>query len=432
MKSLIRFSVGILAIATVAMPSRAQDDYRSFTSPRDREAMYAAHVRMAQNSPFRDLSWQFIGPTAISGRVTDVAIASREGDDYTMYVAGASGGVWKTDDRGATIRQVFKQAASTSIGDVTVAPSNTEIVWIGGGEANIFRSSMAGSGVYKSTDGGETWEHKGLTGTHTIPRIVIHPTDPDIVYVASSGHEWTYNDERGVYKTTDGGDTWERIFFKNDQTGAIDLVMDPSESDTLYMATWQRTRRRWNDPRNEEGYDGSGIYKTTDGGQSWLEINTGLPESIHRGRIGIDLVRSKPNILYAFIDNYEQAGPVGGRDAYGRERTGRIKGAEVYRTDDGGQNWRKVSESNDYMGGLSATYGWVFGQITVDPNDENTLYVMGLALNVSRDGGRTFERVPPRGFRAFSEQRWGWLSWDAATMLPVCCFHKLFVFFEFA
>ena len=296
-------------------------------------------------------------------------------------------------NEGTTWKPIFEQAASTSIGDVTVAPSDANIVWVGTGEANIFRSSMAGSGVYKSTDAGETWTHMGLAGTHTIARIVIHPTNPDMVFVASSGHEWTYNEDRGVYKTVDGGKTWERVLFINEQTGVIDLVMDPADPNTLYAATWQRIRKRWNDPRNEPDYTGSGIHKTTDGGATWTEINAGLPPAHFRGRIGLDVCRAKPEVVYAFVDNYEPDSALAGQsDSYGRVRKGGIKGADLYRSDDKGQSWRKVSESNRYKR-LCATYGWVFGQIRVDPNDENTIYVMGVPLVVSRDGGKTISTL---------------------------------------
>jgi len=362
------------------------------TDPELRLKWYEEHTAMIEKSLFKHLPWQFLGPTNISGRCTDVAVVAPKGKYYTMYAAAASGGVWKTVNEGTTWEPVFEHGPSTSVGDVTIAPSNHKIVWIGLGEANIFRSSMAGAGVYKSTDEGKTWQYMGLAGTHTIPRIVIHPENPDIVYVAASGHEWTDNEERGVFKTTDGGETWEKILYINEKTGAIDLVMDPSDSKTLYAATWQRIRKRWNDPRNESGYSGSGIYKTTDGGESWEPINMGLPPAEYRGRIGIDIARSNPNVLYAFIDNYEIARkpPPGEIDSYGRPRAPIIKGAEVYRTADKGKSWKKVSESNQYMERLSATYGWVFGQIRVDPNDENTIYVMGLALNRSVVGGKTF------------------------------------------
>ncbi len=366
----------------------------TFTPPAQRVAWYEKHVAMKESSKFKDLRWQFLGPTNISGRVTDVAVPAPRGKNYEIYVATASGGVWKTDNEGTTWRPIFEHGVSTSVGDVTIAPSDKNIVWIGLGEANIFRSSMAGAGVYKSTDAGKTWKHMGLAGTHTIPRIIVHPDNPDIVYVASSGHEWTDNEERGLYKSTDGGKTWTKKLYINRRTGVIDLVMDPNNPDVLYAATWQRIRKRWHDPRNEPDYNGSGIHKSTDGGETWTAINEGLPAARFRGRIGIDVCRSQPNNIYAFIDNYATSEiPVAGTDSYGRPRQAAINGAEVYRSKDHGKTWSKVSQSNRYMQRLSATYGWVFGQMRVDPNDPETIYVMGLALNVSNDGGKTFRRL---------------------------------------
>ena len=357
--------------------------------------LYEQHVAMKETSLFKNLPWQFVGPTNISGRMTDVDVVAPKGENYIIYVAGASGGVWKTVNEGTTWEPVFEHAPSTSIGDVTLAPSDPNIIWIGTGEANIFRSSMAGTGVYKSKDAGKTWEYMGLANTHTIPRIVIHPENPENVYVAASGHEWTNNPERGIYKTTDGGKTWKKILYIDEKTGAIDLVMDSIDPNTLYAATWQRIRKKWNDPRNESNYSGSGIYKTTDGGESWEPINDGLPEAKYRGRIGIDLCQSKPNVIYAFIDNYEpfKEPEEDETDSYGRPRGPILKGATVYRSDDGGEKWKQVSDTTDYMIRLSATYGWVFGQMRVDPNDENRIYVMGLALNKSDDGGKTFRRL---------------------------------------
>jgi photosystem II stability/assembly factor-like uncharacterized protein len=290
--------------------------------------------------------------------------------------------------------------ASTSIGDIAIAPSNPDIVWVGTGEANIFRSSQTGIGIYKSTDAGKTWTHMGLADTNTIARIVVHPENPDIVYVAASGHEWTDNTERGVYKTTDGGKTWNKIFYVSERTGAIDLVMDPSNSGTLYAAMWQRIRLHWNDPRNLAGYGESGIFKSTDGGTTWNPINNGLPEGKYRGRIGLDIAQSNPNVIYAFVDNYELAREPTEEelaDSYGIPSAGFIKGATVYRSDDKGGFWVQTSgltpEMKQYMERHSSTYGWVFGQMRVDPNDENTIYTMGLALNVSNDGGKTFRRL---------------------------------------
>lgn len=385
------FAITLTLCALLAPAANAQ-----YTSAKERMERYDRHVSMTESSPYSGLEWQFVGPTNISGRMTDVAVVPGRGDNYTMYVAGASGGVWKTDNEGTTWKPVLEHAASTSIGDVTIAPGNPNIVWVGTGEANIFRSSMAGAGIYKSMDAGDTWTHMGLAETHTIARIVIHPTNPDIVYVAASGHEWTKNPDRGIYKTTDGGKTWTKILYRGEEAAGIDLVMSPDNPQVLYAALWQRVRQKWNDPRNEPHYKESGIFKSEDAGATWTEINSGLPEAKFRGRIGLDVSVSNPNVVYAFVDNYEAAREAREEetDSYGRPRGPIIYGATVYRSDNRGGSWRRVSEQNAYMEGLSSTYGWVFGQMRVDPNDENRIYVMGLALNVSDDAGKTFRRLP--------------------------------------
>ena len=379
----------------------------SYTPGEQRMEWYAHHEEMLANTPFGEHQWQFVGPTNISGRVTDVAVVEPRGENYTIFVATASGGVWRTRNEGVTFEPVFEHGPSTSIGDVTVAPSDPNIVYVGTGEANIFRSSHAGAGMFKSTDGGDTWKHIGLTDTNTIARILVHPTDPDLVYVAASGNEWTNNPERGVYRSRDGGESWEKILYVDEKTGAIDLVMDPEVTTTLYAATWQRIRKRWNDPRNEVGYSGSGIHKSTDGGDTWTPVNAGLPDPEHRGRIGIDLCASQPQTLYAFVDNYatDEEGPVSGLDSYGRPRTrGSILGATLFRSDDGAATWRQVSEHDRFMRGMCATYGWVFGQVRVDPNDPDTVYLMGLALNKSTDSGKSFTRL--RGMHGDHHALW--------------------------
>ncbi len=391
----LHFKITSLIILLAFISIDAQTIIQS-TSAEQRMKMYDNHVKLKEASLFKNLNWQFVGPTNISGRMTDIAVTTPKGKNYTIYVGGATGGAWKTTNEGVTWIPIFDQAPSTSIGDITIAPSNQDIVWIGTGEANIFRSSNAGAGVFKSLDAGKTWQHMGLVATNTIPRIVIHPTNPDIVYVAASGNEWTNNTDRGLYKTVDGGKTWEKVFYKNEKTGVIDLIIDNKNPNTLYVATWQRVRKKWNDPRNEKDYDGSSIYRSDDAGKTWKEISVGLPLAKFRGRIGIHIARSNPNVLYAFVDNYEisrENTDEENTDSYGRPKGGVIKGATVFRTDDKGNTWNQVSEKNEFMEGLAATYGWVFGQITVDPTDENRIFVMGLGLNESTDGGKTFKEI---------------------------------------
>jgi photosystem II stability/assembly factor-like uncharacterized protein len=366
-------------------------------SGKHRVKMFKDHTRMKSESKFKDLKWQYIGPTNISGRCTDVEAISPRGKQYTIWVGAATGGVWKSTNEGTTFEPVFDEMPTASIGDIAIDPVNPDVVWVGTGEANIFRSSNAGCGVFKTTDGGKSWQLMGLENTHTIPRIRIHPGNSNIVYVAANGHEWTANEERGLYKTIDGGKSWKKILFIDNETGVNDLVLDPKQPDTIYCSTWQRMRLKWNDPRTYSHHKNNGIWKSTDGGNTWKKINQGLPVPNQRGRIGIDISASNPKVLYALVDHYGIAykAKPGDTDFYGRPKKDVIKGATVYRTEDGGENWKQVSGlskmTKKYMEGHSATYGWVFGQIRVDPTNENRIYTMGLMLNVSEDGGKTFK-----------------------------------------
>jgi len=388
---------GILVLAPMAYAQQAKSP---ILTGKERLAQFEKYEAMKSASTFKDLKWQFLGPTNISGRCTDVAVVEPRGKSYTMYAATASGGVWKTVNEGVSWDPVFDQQVSTAIGDIELDPQNPQVLWVGTGEANIFRSSQSGCGIFKTSDGGKTWKHMGLENTFTIARIVINPKNSNVLYVAASGHEWTTNPDRGVYKTTDGGQTWNKVLYVNEMTGAIDLVMDPSDPNTLYATTWQRIRKKWNDPRTEDNYTGSGIWKTTNAGKTWEQINSGIPEPKFRGRIGIDIARSNPKVLYALVDNYEkvsEADEGGNSDSYGRPSSGTIKGATVFRSDNKGKSWVQVSgltpEMKKYMQNHSATYGWVFAQIRVDPKDENTIYTMGLGLNVSTDGGKTYKEL---------------------------------------
>ncbi len=394
-----------LTAASLAQTKAAKPKVLQSTSPELRLKGFEEYKALQASSKFKDLKWQFVGPTNISGRVTDVAVVSPKGQSYTIYVASASGGVWKTDNEGTTWTPIFENMVTAAVGDIALAPSDPDVVWVGTGEHNIFRSSQAGIGVFKSADGGKTWAHMGLTDTNTISRIVVHPTNPDVVYVAAGGHEWTKNADRGVYKTTDGGKTWAKVLYVNDETGAYDLVMDPRSSDTLYAAMWQRTRQKWNDPRTFPGHTGSGLFKTTDGGKTWAPINNGLPPVEFRGRIGLDLCLAKPDTLYALVDNYElretsQAELDSVRGYYDPGK-GFIRGATVYRSDDAGATWAQTSgltpQQKTYMQQHSGTYGWVFGQIRVDPNDPETSYIMGVPFSASTDGGKTYKNVRSPG-----------------------------------
>ncbi len=368
-------------------------------SGKEKAALFEKQAEMVQSSPFKDLKWQFIGPANISGRCTDVEAVSPHGSNYTIWIGSATGGVWKSTNEGTTFEPVFEEMPTASIGDIAIDPNNPDIVWAGTGEANIFRSSNAGCGIFKTTDGGKSWKLMGLENTFTTGRIRINPKNSNVVYVAATGHEWTPNEERGLFKTVDGGKTWTKTLYIDENTGAYDLVLDPKDPNTLYCTTWERIRLKWNDPRTSEATKNCGIWKSTDAGKNWKKIISGLPAPNRLGRIGIDIARTNPRVLYAYIDNYEVAYPakLGEKDSYGRQRKDVIKGATVYRSDNAGETWNQVSgltqDQKTFMERHSATYGWVFGQIRVDPNDENTVYTMGLMLNQSTDGGKTFKSL---------------------------------------
>lgn len=270
------------------------------------------------------------------------------------------------------------------------------------GEANILRSSLPGAGVIKSDNGGRTWTHKGLTSTNTIGRIVIHPKNSDIVFVAASGHEWTFNKERGIYKTLDGGKSWMKVLSINDQTGVIDLVMDPANPEILYAASWQRIRRRWSDPQNRLGYQGTRIYRTLHGGKTWEPINEGLPPAEYRGRIKLDVSVSNANVLYAVIDNQARLpNPKPNREpriAVAEAKRPLLKGGEVYRSENKEKSWKKVSPddrsfSDMFMYADMNWFAWAYTQLRVDPSDENTVYVLDVNLLKSSDGGKTFTKI---------------------------------------
>jgi photosystem II stability/assembly factor-like uncharacterized protein len=337
-------------------------------------------------SPYKDLQWRNIGPDNISGRCTEVLGVS--GNKNIIWAAFATGGFWKTTDAGRSWEPLFDKEGTQSIGSFAVAPSNQEIIYVGTGESNIFRASLPGLGMYRSSDGGKTWKHIGLENTGTIARVVVHPSNPNIVYVAASGNEWSYNKDRGLYMTTDGGRSWKRLI-NEDKNGFIDLVMHPTDPNTLYAASWNRVRLRWSDPTPQ---DDDFIWKTTDGGKTWKKLTNGLPQTKFTGRVGIALSRSDPNTLYAFVDNHnsKREPKAGELDPYGRPIQVIPYGVQVWKTTDAGESFFKASVEDDKLERFAGTYGWVFGQIRVDPTNADVVYILGVPMAKSIDGGKTF------------------------------------------
>ncbi len=334
-----------------------------------------------------NMEWRNIGPTIVGGRVSDFAVV--ESRPSTFYVGTATGGVWKTTNNGTDFTPVFDGQSTSSIGDVTVAPGNPNVVWVGTGEPQNRQSSPWGDGVYRSTDAGRSWKHMGLEDTHHISRIRIDPRNPDVVYVAAVGHLWGPNPDRGVFKTTDGGETWEKVLFVNDNTGAIDLIMDPGDPQTLFAAMYQRQRTTWG---FNGGGPGSGIYRTTDGGATWEELHEGLPEG-DMGRIGLDVYRGDGNLVFAVVEADARVPDQGfGGGGGGDSQSG------VYRSTDRGETWEQVSTTNNRP--------MYYSQIRVDPNDPERIYLGGSNLYRSSDGGHTFTPDASSGVHSDHHALW--------------------------
>ncbi len=392
-KFLQKFSIALLLM--LAIKNVTAQGFVSNQRPStgiERIAAFKQQQTLLNTSPYKTLQWRNVGPDNVSGRCTDVWGIS--GNKNILYAAFATGGLWKSEDAGRTWKPLFDQLGTQSIGNMALAPSNPDIIYVGTGEANIFRASLPGIGIFKSVDAGKTWQHIGLENTSTIARVIVHPTDASTVYVAAGGNEWSYNNDRGVYQTTDGGKTWKKILGNDDKSGCIDLRMDPSDPNIMYASMWNRIRKRWSDPVPE---DSDHIYKTTDGGKTWKPLTNGLPDTKNTGRIGIDISKSNPSVIYAFVDNHDKKREPkpGELDSYGRLKEIVVKGVEVYRSNDKGESWTKMSENDDRMERFCGTYGWVMGQIRVNPLDENCLFILGLGMARSYDGGKTWKRFQP-------------------------------------
>ncbi len=324
-----------------------------------------AHV---DASSLNSLSWRLIGPFR-GGRA--LAVTGVPGEPEHFYFGSVDGGVWESTNAGRTWNPIFDQVPDASIGAIAVAPSSVKTVYVGTGEADMRSDIAYGNGMYKSTDGGKTWMHIGLDDTRQIGKVVVDPRDPNVVYVAALGHQYGPNAERGVFKSTDGGTTWSKVLFKNNDTGAIDLAMDPPHPDTIFASLWQTRRPPWNMYPPSNG-PGSGLYKSTDGGKTWTQLTNGLPKDV--GHVGITISPANPSRIYAQVDT--------GTD---------IAHGGVYRSDDGGATWTHMAGGKDQV--RIWQRGWYFGGITADPKNPDVVYVMNTATYRSDDGGKTFNAI---------------------------------------
>lgn len=306
------------------------------------------------------LSWRNIGPAISSGRIVDLAVPEQDKD--VIYAASASGGLWKSVNRGTTWTPVFERERTVSIGAIAVAPSNPHVVWVGTGEANNQRSSSWGDGVYKSDDGGKTWHHMGLGGSQHVGGFAIDPRDENVVFVAALGPLWGSGEERGLFRSTDGGETWDKVLYVGEHTGVVDVVMDPRDPDRIFAAAYQRERRNWS---FVGGGPEGGVYLSEDGGGTWRQLRNGLPDP-DVGKIGFAISPSNPDVVYAVIEAQE------------RSQTG------LYRSADGGASWEHRSTNNPIP--------WYYSQVRVDPHDPDRVYMLGTTLSVSDDGGATWNQ----------------------------------------
>lgn len=388
----------------------------SFTSLEAQKKSKKEAAPPLDNIKINGLSWRNIGPSLTSGRISDIAINPNNPFEY--YVATSSGGVWKTINSGLEYTPIFDNEGSYSIGCVTMDPNNSNVIWVGTGENNNQRSVSFGDGVYKSIDGGKSWKNMGLKTSEHIGRIIVHPENSDIVYVAAIGPLWSKGGERGLYKTTDGGSTWTAVLSVDEHTGVNDIQMDPRNPEVIYASTFQRRRHVFT---YVGGGPGSGLHKSTDGGNTWEKINKGLPTT-ELGRIGLAISPANPEIIYAIV---EAADGKGG----------------FYASVNRGASWEKR--------GSHKTSGNYYQEIIADPIEENTIYSMDTWMSVSHDGGKTFNKVGEVYKHVDNHSMWinpnnnkHWLvgcdggiyetfdaakNWDFKENLPVTQFYKVAV-----
>lgn len=436
----------LISLSTISFLAGAQ------SSIGDMEGSFKERAQLANTSILKDYPARNVGPVVQGGRVTDIAVNPNDSKKY--YVAYASGGVFKTVNNGITFEPVFENEGALGIGDMALAPSNSDVLYVGTGEKNSSRSSYAGSGIYKSTDAGKSWSSIGLKNTQHISRVIVHPSNPDVLWVASLGALYTSGEHRGVYHSTDGGKTWDKTLYINDSTGIVDLVVNPQNPNQLWAASWERSRKAWNFKGNGAG---SAIYRSDDGGKTWNKKVNGFPQDAMVGRIGLDIAASSPNIIYALLDNQaekkeekkKEEGLTAAdfltmsgdelqaldndkfdeflKDAgYPKKYTSEVvkkeakeglykpeaianyfgdandalfnttvSGAQVYRSEDGGDTWKMMNSYN--LDGVYYTYGYYFGEIRVNPTNSEQIYIFGVPLLKSNDGGSTFARIDTVG-----------------------------------
>ncbi|MBA2339362.1 MAG: hypothetical protein H0V88_03120, partial [Pyrinomonadaceae bacterium] len=312
---------------------------------------------------FENLQWRSIGPSNMGGRVADVE--GVPGNANIVYVATASGGLLKTTNGGLRWTPVFERQGTISIGDIALEPGNPDVIWVGTGESAVRNSVSFGDGVYKSTDGGKTWQQLGLRDTRHISRIVINPRNPDIAYVGALGHIYGTNEERGVFMTTDGGRTWTKTLYVDNQHGVADLDIDPNNPNILYATMWKFERTPWT---HRSGSEQGGVFKSVDGGRTWKKLTNGLPKLM--GRIGVRVAPSNSQTVYVIAESKE---------------------GTMFRSDDGGETFRQTSKQTNIV-----SRGFYYTQLRVDPQNENRVYAVASTLFVSIDGGRNFRPISPR------------------------------------
>ena len=321
-------------------------------------ALYADSPDGLHESDLAALTWREVGSAAPSGRIARFAV--HPVDNRIIYAASASGGLWKTVNAGTTWESIFNARSSISMGDVALAPSDPDVVWLGTGEQNSVRSSQFGDGVYRSDDGGQTWRHMGLVGSRHVGRILIHPDNPNVVYVAALGSLWGPNEERGLYRTTDGGETWTRLLRPSAYTGVVEVQMHPENPEVLFAATFQRERRMWS---MVGGGDEGGLYRSNDGGSTWSRVQNGFPTGAV-GRVGVTFCPGSPDTMYSTA-----VGPEGG----------------TFRSTDGGESWERRN--------ADVQSHWYYGELVCDPENADRVYVPVTPLLRSEDGGVTFENI---------------------------------------